>query len=142
VEFHFSKKRYAYLQIVKKWVKRKLKTVSKCFVRGGKASFPAGTQNTSFIERFNLTLRHKVSCLAGKTLGFCKKSENFDQKLWISLFDYNYRRPHKSLMQRLSGNRKHKFVKKFLAATPAMKMNLTTAPINWRFLFTARPLTS
>lgn len=137
IEHYFSKQKYVYLQIVKIRVKRRLKTVKKCFVRGSKNDFPQGTQNTSFIERFNLTLRHKVSCLVRKTIGFSKNSEHFDQKLWMSLFDYNYRKPHKSLRQRLPGNRKHKFVKKFTETTPAMKMGLTNIPIQWKFLFLA-----
>lgn len=137
IEFYFGQHRYVYLQIVKKRVKRKLKTVKKCFVRGREEDFPVGTQNTSFIERFNLTLRRKVSYLSRKTIGFCKKHDHFDQKLWISLFDYNYRQSHKSLRQRLPGNRKYKFVKKFTEITPAMKMGITNTSIQWKFLFIA-----
>ncbi|HLP92170.1 MAG TPA: IS1 family transposase [Nostocaceae cyanobacterium] len=38
---------YSYLQIVKRKVKRKLKTVSKFWVKGSEFDFPTGTQNTS-----------------------------------------------------------------------------------------------
>ena len=53
---------YVYLQIVKK-----------CFVKGTEYDFKGKTQNTSYIERFNLTLRQRVSYLQRKTLGYCKK---------------------------------------------------------------------
>ncbi|WP_202895347.1 IS1 family transposase [Iningainema tapete] len=48
---------YVYLQIVKQRVQRKLKTVKKFLVSGVAEDFPQGTQNTSYIERLNLTLR-------------------------------------------------------------------------------------
>ncbi len=81
---------YVYLQIVKKRFKRKLKTVKKCFVKGSEKDFPTGTQNTSYIERFNLTLRQRISYLHRKTLGYCKNKTNLNRTLWINLFDYNY----------------------------------------------------
>ena len=61
---------YVYLQIVKKRVKMRLVTVKKCFVKGAEADFKGKTQNTSYIERFNLTLRQRVSYLQRKTLGY------------------------------------------------------------------------
>jgi IS1 family transposase/transposase-like protein len=60
---------YAYLQIVKQRYKKILRTVKKIFVVGTEENFPKGTQNTSFIERFNLTLRQRLSYLTRKTLG-------------------------------------------------------------------------
>ncbi len=81
---------YVYLQIVKNRVKRKLKTVKKFWVKGSEKDFPVGTQNTSYIERFNLTLRQRISYLHRKTLGYCKNKTNFNHTLWINLFDYNY----------------------------------------------------
>jgi len=59
---------YVYLQIVKQRFKRRLVTVKKEFVIGKSAAFPDGTQNTSYIERFNLTLRQRISYLKRKTL--------------------------------------------------------------------------
>ena len=35
-----------------------LVTVKKCFVKGTEDDFKGKTQNTSYIERFNLTLTH------------------------------------------------------------------------------------
>ena len=78
---HFIEIKSHYLQIVKQRFKRRLITVKKNFVNGTETDF---TQNTSFIERFNLTLRQYVSYLARKTLGYCKKPINFRYKLWIN----------------------------------------------------------
>ncbi len=58
---------YVYLQIVKKRFKRKLKTVKKSWIKGTEKDFSSGTQNTSYIERFNLTLRQRISYLNPKT---------------------------------------------------------------------------
>jgi IS1 family transposase len=38
-------------------------TVKKYFVKGSEEDFPEKTQNTSYIERFNLTLRQHVAYL-------------------------------------------------------------------------------
>ncbi len=58
---HFPAQSYVYLQIVKKRWHRRLVTVKKCFIHGTSEDFPEKTQNTSYIERFNLTLR--LGCL-------------------------------------------------------------------------------
>ncbi len=116
--------------LVKKRVKRKLKTVKKCLVKGSKKDFPTGTQNTSYIERFNLTLRQRVSYLQRKTIGYCKNKTNFNLTLWINLFDYNYCQFHKSLRLDLTGE-KTKFKKRYEQVTPAMKMDLTKSQLDW-----------
>ena len=95
---------YAYLQIVKRRVKRRLVTVKKLFVKGTANDFPGKTQNTSFIERLNLTLRQHVSYLQRKTLGYCKSKNNFSIIMWINLFNYNYIQFHKSLRVRINDN--------------------------------------
>jgi len=69
----------------------------RCFVNGTAADFTGKSQNTVYIERFNLTLRQRVSYLQRKSLAYCKSKANFNAILFINLFDYNYRRPHKSL---------------------------------------------
>ena len=91
----FQNVRYAYLQIVKQRRKRRLLTVKKRIVKGQETDFGHKTQNTSYIERFNLTLRQKVSYLQRKTLGYCKNQKNFESVLWMNLFDYNYCQFHK-----------------------------------------------
>ena len=125
-----------YLQIVKQRIKKRLKTVKKYFVQGGEENFQGKTQNTSYIERFNLTLRNRVSYLQRKTLGYCKKQANFETLLWLNLYDYNYRCYHKSL--RIAANlpkSQRRFQKKWDYQTPAMAMGLLKEPLSWRFLF-------
>jgi IS1 family transposase len=133
---HFVNIKYHYLQIVKQRFKRRLVTVKKCFVKGTKTDFPSKTQNTSFIERFNLTLRQHVSYLTRKTLGYCKKKVNFKCNLWINLYNYNYIQFHKSLRVKISKTPK-KFKKHYQHYTPAMKMGLTQTALTWRYLLTA-----
>jgi len=126
---------YHYLQIVKKRYKRKLVTVKKDFVKGSEKNFPKGTQNTSFIERFNLTLRQHVSYLTRKTLGYCKNKSNFKHVLWINLYNYNYIQFHKSLRVKITESPKS-FKKRYRHYTPAMKMDLTQTALTWRYLLT------
>ena len=133
----FTDTAYVYLQIVKKRIKMRLVTVKKCFVQGSQDDFQGKTQNTSYIERFNLTLRQRVSYLQRKTLGYCKKKSNFTGILWINLFDYNYRCHHKSLRLPLTRQGTSKFQKKWTHRTPAMAMGLTQESLTWRFLFVA-----
>ena len=77
---------YYYLQIVKKRYKRRLITVKKGFVKATEKDFPVKTQNTSFIERFNLTLRQHISFLVRKTLDYCKSKNHFKYHLGINLY--------------------------------------------------------
>jgi len=128
--------KYSYLQIVKRRVKRRLVTVKKFFVKGAAKDFPGKTQNTSFIERLNNTLRQHVSYLQRKTLGYCKNKANFSIIMWINLFNYNYIQFHKSLRVRVNDN-KEKFVRQFEHNTPAMKIGLTNSQLNWRFMIIA-----
>ena len=135
LETYFCDHPYVYLQIVKRRIKYRLQTVKKCFVKGGDDDFPAKTQNTSFIERFNLTLRQRVSFLIRKTLGYAKSKVNCKSVLWINLFDYNYLQYHKSLP--ISVNKQvQRFTRRYVHRTPAMAMGLTNEQLSWRFLFT------
>lgn len=127
---------YYYLQIVKRRYRKKIITVKKFFVKGTYENFPSGTQNTSFIERLNLTLRQNISYLRRKTLGYCKNTSNLKSTMWINLLNYNYIRPHKSLRIQIS-NKKNKFTKRYKHNTPAMMMGLTSDPLTWRELITA-----
>ncbi len=96
--------------------------------------FPEKTQNTSYIERFNLTLRQGISYLHRKTLGYCKSKPHLETSLWIKLFDYNYCRFHKGLRIVLS-QESGKFQQKYQHVTPAMRMGLTKGSLNWGYLF-------
>jgi IS1 family transposase len=124
---------YNYLQMVKQRFKRRLVTVKKCFVKGTETDFPSKTQNTSFIERFNLTLRQPVSSLTRKTLGYCKSKINFKYILWINLYNYNYIQFNRRLRVKISEN-PQKFKKCYQHYTPAMKMGLTQEALTWRYL--------
>jgi IS1 family transposase len=136
IESVLSATAYVYLQIVKQRINKRLVTVKKCFVKGTAADFTGKSQNTSYIERFNLTLRQRVSYLQRKSLGYCKKRSNFRAILWINLFDYNYRRFHKSLRIATDDIGTHKFQRKWQHQTPAMALKLTQQELTWRFLFT------
>jgi IS1 family transposase/DNA-binding CsgD family transcriptional regulator len=133
----FTDIEYVYLQIVKKRIKMRLVTVKKFFVKGTAADFKGKSQNTSYIERFNLTLRQRVSYLHRKTLGYCKKKANLTDALWINLYDYNYRRHHKSLRVPVGQPSALKFQKKWVHRTPAMAMGLTQEALTWKFLLVA-----
>jgi insertion element IS1 protein InsB len=47
------------------------------------------TGKTSYIERFNNTLRQRVSRLVRKTLSFSKSLENYIGAIWYFIHDYN-----------------------------------------------------
>lgn len=47
------------------------------------------TGKTSYIERFNCTLRQRVSRLVRKTLSFSKKLENYIGAIWLFVHHYN-----------------------------------------------------
>jgi IS1 family transposase len=47
------------------------------------------TGRTSYIERFNNTLRQRVSRLVGKTLSFSKSLENYIGAIWYFIHYYN-----------------------------------------------------
>ena len=47
------------------------------------------TGKTSYIERFNCTMRQRVSRLVRKTLSFSKKLENHIGAIWMSVHHYN-----------------------------------------------------
>ena len=48
------------------------------------------SEKTNHIERFNNTLRQRVSCLVRKTLSFSKKLENHIGAIWYFIHHYNY----------------------------------------------------
>lgn len=127
---------HVYLQIVKQRYRKILRTVKKVFVKGTEEDFPDGTRNTSFIERFNLTLRQRVSYLTRKTLGYCKNKANFECMLWMNLFDYNYCQIHKGLRVDLKGEKQCGFRRRYAHSTPAMKMNMADYPLDLRYLLT------
>jgi insertion element IS1 protein InsB len=51
--------------------------------------FQEETGKTSYIERFNCTMRQRVSRLVRKTLSFSKKLENHIGAIWLFVHHYN-----------------------------------------------------
>jgi len=86
------------------------------------------TINTSFVERFNLTLRHLVSRLHRKSLCFSKKREYLVWHVHLALAYYHCGRVHASLRVRLPEplpTRGTGSPKKWEQRTPAMAAGLT-----------------
>ncbi len=54
---------------------------------------------TSYIERFNNTLRQRVSRLVRKTLSFSKKLENHVGAIWSFIHEYN-----RLIREKIEGN--------------------------------------
>jgi insertion element IS1 protein InsB len=48
-----------------------------------------GTGKTNYIERFNCTMRQRISRLVRKTLSFSKKVENHIGAIWFFVHHYN-----------------------------------------------------
>lgn len=86
------------------------------------------TINTSFVERFNLTMRHLVSRLHRKTLCFSKKREYLIYHLHLALTYYHFARYHAGLRLKLPEpvpTRGNGSPKKWQQRTPAMAAGLT-----------------
>ncbi len=81
------------------------------------ASTVSKTINTSFIERFNLTLRNHNRKLTRKTLCFAKRKQALEAQATIVITYYNFSRPHRSLTLRSSNGKRIK-------RTPGMAANI------------------
>ncbi len=77
IEAVLDSSQYVYLQIVKKRIKMRLITVQKNFVKGTQDDFTGKSQNTSYIERFNLTLRQRGILFAKKVFRLLQKQLKF-----------------------------------------------------------------
>jgi hypothetical protein len=66
--------------IVKKRIKMCLVTVKKFFVKGTAADFKGKSQNTSYIERLNLTLRQKGVIFAKKNNRILQEKNKFHRQ--------------------------------------------------------------
>jgi IS1 family transposase len=81
------------------------------------ASKISKTINTSFIERFILTVRNHNRKLTRKTLCFAKRKQALEAQVTIVATYYNFSRPHRSLTLRsLNGKR--------IKRTPGMAANI------------------
>ena len=133
IETHFPNK-YSYLQVVKTRFKKRLKKVEIQVIVGKLEDFREHLRHTAFVERLNLTIRHRISYLRRRTIGFCKKKEHLKWMLWINLFDYNYVKVHKSLRVKISENQP--FKKSYKQFTPAMKIGITNCQLDLKYLLT------
>jgi IS1 family transposase len=95
--------------------------------------------NTSFIERFNLTLRHLVSRLRRKGLTFSKKRKYLVWHLQLATAYYHFVRPHGSLRQRLDEPCPTRGSPKlWQPRTPTMSAGLTDHPWSMQELLSFR----
>ncbi len=95
--------------------------------------------NTSFIERFNLTLRHLVSRLRRKGLTFSKKREYLVWHLQLATTYYQFVRLHGSLRQRLDEPSPTRGSPKlWQPRTPTMAAGLTDHPWSMQELLAYR----
>ena len=95
--------------------------------------------NTSFIERFNLTLRHLVSRLRRKGLTFSKKRQYLVWHLQLATAYYHFVRPHGSLRQRLDEPSPTRGSPKlWQLRTPTMVAGLTDHPWSMQELLSFR----
>jgi IS1 family transposase len=81
----------------------------------------SNTINTAYIERTNLNWRTWDAHLTRKTLKFARNIDYFKAKLAISIFKYNFVRPHITLTK----------LAKNVPTTPAMSAKLTDHA--WKF---------
>ena len=78
-------------------------------------------QETTTVERHNVTMRQANRRLARKTTGFSKKATNHILQLCLYFVHYNWMRPHMTLTAKSGGK----------PTTPAMKAGLAKAPLSW-----------
>jgi len=89
------------------------------------------TVNTSYIERFNLTLRSCLCSLVRRTLAAAKIKEELEGQLFIFQVFYNFVRPHMSLtIGKGKGKQKR---------TPAIAAGLTDHIWNWEEVLLYHP---
>ena len=126
--------RLQYGQLVKKRKGRKLQTVRTQIMCGTRpetvetleALGHSPTINTSFVERFNLTLRHLVAALVRRTTALAQTEQTMMQRLEWSRAHYHFVRTHSSLRLGKDLPRSQR------ERTPAMAAGLTHR--RWRTL--------
>jgi transposase-like protein len=126
--------RLQYGQLIKKRKGRKLQTIRTQIVCGSrqetvetlKALGYSATINASFVEHFNLTLRHLVASLVRRTSALAQTEQTMMQRLEWSRAYYHFVRIHSSLSlgQHLPGSQRER--------TPSMAAGFTDH--RWRTL--------
>lgn len=93
--------------------------------------------STTLLERLNLTIRHTLSPLVRKTLGFCKKRENLRKQTTFFQAFYNFARPHMSLREKINESDDF-FTQKWKQRTPGMAAGITDHVWTFRELLTIK----
>jgi len=97
-----------YAQVVKTLRRRRLVAVKHHVVFGTKAAVDqvlaaCGWQiNTAFVERLNLSLRHRVAAMRRRSATSCKGEDGLSQHLALFQVYHNFVLPHASLRQALA----------------------------------------
>jgi hypothetical protein len=84
----------------------------------------SNTINTSYIERTNLTMRLWDAHLTRKTMKFARSLAHFEAKLGISMYKYNFIKPHSTLTKRAQR----------VPTTPAMAAKIRNRPCSFEEL--------
>jgi IS1 family transposase len=83
--------------------------------------------NTSYIERSNGTLRQMNANLRRKSLTFAKEKEYFQAKVGLTVYFYNFIRPHNTLSKNPD--------KTYTSRTPALCAGITDKVWDVKFAF-------
>jgi IS1 family transposase len=123
-----------YAVVHKTRIKGKVTKVEKKIIFGDEKSIGqklaqgiGNTINTSYIERSNGTLRQMNANLRRKSLTFAKKIETFEAKIGLSVYFYNFIKPHGSLSKNPD--------KTCTPRTPALCAGITDKVWNVKFAF-------
>jgi IS1 family transposase/transposase-like protein len=131
-----------YAQVVKKTHKGKLVTLTERVVCGADRLKALGLRiSTSLIERLNLTLRHALSPLTRKSLGFCKDRKQMRRRMTFFQAFYNVARPHQTLRLPLpEAEQIHTGIihPKWIPRTPGMAAGITDHVWSFRELLTIK----
>ncbi len=117
---------FAYVQVVKRRLRRRLVSVKHRLVRGqlkpikAKLAEHGWSINTAFIERFNLTWRQHVPALRRRVLALARSEAGLQHQLTLVQLYYNLCLPHQGLPQ---AGREERVRPQ--AQTPAMALGLT-----------------
>ena len=141
IKAYFKGSRYA--QVVKELksgrISRVYKKVISSHAREQIAEFicklknAGNTVNTSYVERFNLTLRNCLCSLVRRTLAAAKIQEELEGQMFIFQVFYNFVRPHMSLaLGKGRGKQKR---------TPAIVAGLTDHIWSWEEVLLYHPIT-
>lgn len=93
--------------------------------------------STTLLERLNLTIRHALSPLVRKTLGFSKKRENLRKQITFFQAFYNFGRSHMSLREKINES-EDLFIQKWKQRTPGMAAGVTDHVWTFRELLTVK----